>query len=51
MKTKDLEKLKKEKTPQQIIALHIHNKLFLTNKQINELIKERDKNKSKFILI
>lgn len=50
MRIKDLAKLKKEKTPQQIIALHIHNRLFLTNKQINELIKERDEDKSKIIL-
>lgn len=50
MKIKNLKQLKKEKTPQQIIYLHCHNKIFLTNKQIDELIKERDKNKSKIIL-
>ena len=50
MKMKELKQLKKKKTPQQIIALHIHNRLFLTNKQINELIKERDEDKGKIIL-
>ena len=43
MKIKDLAKLKKEKTPQQIIGLHIHNKIFLTDNQIEQLIKERNK--------
>ena len=41
MKVKELKQLKKEKTPQQIIALHIHNKIFLTNNQIDELIKRK----------
>lgn len=49
MKIKDLEKLKKEKTPQQIIALYIHNKLFLNKRQIDKLIKERDKRKINYI--
>lgn len=43
MKIKDLSKLKKEKTPQEIIYLHCHNKIYLTNKQIDMLLKERDK--------
>ena len=43
MRIKDLAKLKKEKTPQQIIYLHCHNKIFLTNNQIDKLIKERNK--------
>lgn len=50
MKTKDLANLKKEKTAQQIIYLHCHNKIFLTNKQIDSLIKEKNKNKSEIIL-
>ena len=43
MRIKDLAKLKKEKTPQQIIYLHCHNKIYLTDNQVEQLIKERDK--------
>lgn len=43
MSWKDLKKLKKEKTAQQIIYAHIHNKIYLTGNQIDMLIKERDK--------
>lgn len=44
MKRKDLEELKKIKTPQQIINMHTDWKINLTDKQIDELLKERDKN-------
>ena len=43
MRIKDLEKLKKEKTPKQIIYAHIHNKIFLTDYQVEQLIKEKNK--------
>lgn len=43
MKTIELKKLKKEKSPKQIIYLHCHNEIYLTEKQIDNLIKERDK--------
>lgn len=42
MSWKDLKKLKKEKNLQKIIYAHIHNKIYLTNNQIDSLIKERD---------
>lgn len=43
MRNNTLKKLLKEKTPQQIIYLHCHNKIFLTGRQIDNLIKDRDK--------
>lgn len=39
MKVVDFKKLKKEKEPKQIIYMHCHNKICLTGKQIDELIK------------
>ena len=41
MRTKDFNKLIKEKTPREIIAMHTHNKIYLTDKQINKLIELR----------
>lgn len=40
---KDLKKLKKEKTPKQIIYLHCHNEIYLTDKQLNEMIELKNK--------
>lgn len=41
MKIKDLAKLKKEKTIDQIIALHTHNVIYLTDKQLTQLLNKR----------
>lgn len=52
MRRKDLCELKKNKKPQQIIYMHIHNQIYLTDMQINELIKKRDKHhKRKAVVI
>ncbi|MBQ7798758.1 MAG: hypothetical protein IJ371_06525 [Clostridia bacterium] len=40
---KDLKKLKKEKTPKQIIYLHCHNEIYLTSKQLTEIIELKNK--------
>lgn len=40
---KDLKKLKKEKTAKQIIYLHCHNEIYLTDKQLNEMIELKNK--------
>ena len=47
MRTKDLAKLKKTKTPQQIIYLHCHNEIYLTDKQIDEMIELKKQERSK----
>ena len=39
---KEYKKLKKQYDPQKIINLHCNNKITLTMKQIDELIKTRD---------
>lgn len=44
MRNKDFSKILKEEQPQKIIGLHTHHKIFLTNKQIDEVIKKRDMN-------
>lgn len=38
MERKKLEELLKSKSPKEIIYLHCHNKIYLTGKQLNELI-------------
>lgn len=38
MVRKELKKLMNEKTPKEIISLYIHNRLYLTDKQLTELI-------------
>lgn len=43
MKIKDLAKLKKEKTPKQIIGLYTHRKINLTDKQLTEILKLKNK--------
>lgn len=43
MRIKDFKKLKKEKTPKQIIALHIHNLIYLTDKQLDEVLELKNK--------
>ena len=48
---KDLKKLKKEKTAKEIIYMHCSNKIFLTDKQLDKLIEEKnrgDKNDRKW---
>lgn len=42
MRNKDLKKLLKEKEPQKIIYMHCNDLIYLTNKQIDELIALRD---------
>jgi hypothetical protein len=44
MKIKDFNKLLKEKTPKEIIAMHTHNKIYLTEKQLEKLFELRGKN-------
>lgn len=43
MRVKDLTKLKKEKTPKQIIGLYTHRKIDLTDKQLNGILKLKNK--------
>lgn len=38
MKNIELKRLQKEKTPKQIIYLHIHNVINLTSKQVDKMI-------------
>lgn len=40
---KDLKKLKKEKTAKEIIYMHCNNKIFLTDKQLDTLIEEKNR--------
>lgn len=42
MKTKDFKKLLKEKTPKEIIGMHINWKIFLTNRQLDILIEKKN---------
>lgn len=42
MKTKDFKKLSNEKTPEQIIGMHINWKIFLTNRQLDILIEKKN---------
>lgn len=44
MRKKDLEELKKTKTPKQIIELHCNWKINLTDKQVDEMIKLKNEN-------
>lgn len=44
MKIKEFEKLIKEKKPQEIITMHLRNKLYLTDKQIDKLLELRGEN-------
>ena len=39
MTNKNFKKIKKEFTPKQIIYRHCHNLIFLTSKQLDEIIK------------
>ena len=41
MRRTDFNKLKKTKTPKQIIHLHANNMITLTNKQLDKLIEKR----------
>lgn len=41
MRVCDFKKIKKEKTPQQIIGLHTHEKIKLTPRQLNELLESK----------
>jgi hypothetical protein len=43
MLIKDFTKLKREKTPKQMIALHTHNLIYLTDKQLNEVLRLKNK--------
>ncbi len=43
MKIKDFEKLKKEKTIEQIINMHCKGEVWLTDKQLSELLKKSRK--------
>lgn len=40
MRIKDFKKLKKELTPKKMIYKHIHDEIFLTKKQIKNLVEE-----------
>ena len=42
MKNKDFKKLSSEKTPEEIIGMHISWKIFLTNKQLDILIEKKN---------
>jgi len=44
MRIKEFKKIIKEKTPRDIIAMHTHNKIYLTDKQIDKLIELRGEN-------
>lgn len=43
MKTIEFKKILKEKTPQEIIGLHTHWKIYLTNKQLQQVIDLKNK--------
>lgn len=52
MKTKELNELRKAKTPKEILYLYAHNKITLTDKQISNLIDEKyDYEKAKEVAI
>ena len=48
MKIKEFKKITKEKIPRDIIALHTHNKIYLTDKQIDKLLELRGENYWKY---